>query len=304
MSTIHREIALSLYRWVTGRTRSQLLQSYERLGTFPACILFYHRVAKHSMNGWSIPVANFEQHLDWIQANTVPTSLDEIRRTQLLGSRSTRMVGVTFDDGYSENCQFAIPSLLARNIPVTYFVTTYYVESGEPFPHDVATGKVLKPNTIAEVRKMADQGVQIGGHSHTHVNFGLPLSKQQLQTEISDVRKRLQDWTGQSIDFFAFPYGCKQNISQEAIDVVFESGYTCFVSAGGGVNWPGQDANHLQRFHGDPGLASIKNRLTFDPRTINQPSPIQYTKRASAEFTKPLVIPAFNTLANIPLETN
>ncbi len=279
MTTIQREIGLSLYRWATGLMRARLSVSFVNQNRFPAAVLFYHRVTKQSMNGWSIPKWNFERQLDWISKNASPASLDEIRETQLLGSRDKPMVAVTFDDGYGDNCEYAIPALAERNIPCTYFVSTHFVESGEPFPHDVACGVPLRPNTVEEIVRMANQGIQIGAHSHTHVDFGRPLSRLELRMEITDVRKRLQDWTGQPIEYFAFPIGLRQNISQEAIDVVFESGFKCFLSAAGGMNLPGQDANHLQRIHGDPGMAAMKNWLTFDPRKIRAKSPIEYEFR-------------------------
>lgn len=234
------------------------------------------------MNGWSIQKRNFEQHLDSISKYASPASLDQIRESQLMGTRSKPMVAVTLDDGYAENCEHAIPALLERGIPCTYFVCTHFVESGEPFHHDRASGTPPRPNTIQEIRHMVDQGIEIGAHSHTHVDFGQPLTDAQLHSEITDVRKRLQDWTGQSIDYFAFPFGLKKNISQEAIDTVFDAGFKCFVSAAGGLNWPGQDANHLQRVHGDPGIASLLNWLTYDPRKIKQANPIQYEFRACA----------------------
>ncbi|MEQ1824873.1 MAG: polysaccharide deacetylase family protein [Pirellula sp.] len=278
MSSTYREIALTLYRWATGFERSRLAQSFCREQWFPACILFYHRVSNHSMNGWSIPVSNFVCQLEWLQRHVCPASLDDIRSTQLLGTRSKPMVGVTFDDGYAENCQHAIPLLLERRIPVTYFVSTHFVETGEPFPHDLSAGTPLRPNTIREIQTMADQGIQIGAHSHTHIDFGKPLSEQSLRSEIVDVRKKLQDWSGQPVDYFAFPFGHQENISQQAIDCVFNAGYKCFLSAAGGFNWPGQDANHLHRIHGDPGFAAFKNWLTFDPRKIRSKSQIEYSQ--------------------------
>ena len=279
MSILYREIGLSLYRWATARTRARMSVSFAQQKMFPGSILFYHRVATHSMNGWSIQKRNFERQLDWIIANASPASLNEIRESQLLGMRARPMVAITFDDGYGENCEYAIPALIERGFPCTYFVATHFVETGEPFPHDVARGVPLRPNTIDEIKNLADQGIEIGAHSHTHVDFGRPLSEAELRAEITDVRKRLQDWTGQCIDCFAFPYGLKQNISQEAIDVVFDSGFKCFVSAAGGLNWPGQDANHLQRIHGDLGMAAFKNWLTFDPRKVRAKSPIEFVLR-------------------------
>jgi len=268
MSTIYREIGLSLYRWATARTRSRMFDAFEHKAMFPAAILFYHRVATQSMNAWSIQKRNFEQQLDWIVKHASPASLDEIRESQILGTRKEPMVGVTFDDGYGENCEYAIPALIDRDIPCTYFVSTHFVETGKPFSHDLARGVPLRPNTVQEIQNMANLGIEIGAHSHTHADFGRRMSDAELRIEITDVRKRLQDWTGQPINYFAFPFGLKKNISQKAIDVVFESGFQCFVSAAGGMNFPGQNPNHLQRIHGDPGMAAMKNWLTFDPRKI------------------------------------
>ena len=231
------------------------------------------------MNGWSIPKRNFERQLDWILKNASPASLDAVFDSQLQGTRVAPMAAITFDDGYAENCEHAFPALIERRIPFTYFVATHFVETGKPFPHDVARGVPLRPNTIEEIKNLAENGVQIGAHSHTHLDLGRPQSDEVLKIEITDARKRLQDWTGQSIDYFAFPFGLKQNISQEAIDVVFDSGFKCFVSAAGGLNWPGQDANHLQRIHGDLGMAAFKNWLTFDPRKVRAKSPIEFVLR-------------------------
>lgn len=279
MSAIHREIGLTLYRWATARTRARLSASFALQKRFPASVFFYHRVATHSMNGWSIQKKNFERQLDWILKNASLVSLDRVLDSQILGTRAEPMVAITFDDGYAENCEHAIPALIERSIPCTYFVATHFVETGTPFPHDVACGAPLRPNTIEEIISLADQGVQIGAHSHRHIDFGRPLSDEILRAEITDVRKRLQDWTGQAIDYFAFPFGLKHNISQEAIDVVFESGFKCFVSATGGMNWPGQNANHLQRIHGDRGMATLKNWLTYDPRKIRAKSLIEFEVR-------------------------
>lgn len=279
MSAFHREIGLTLYRWATARTRAKLSSSFALQKNFPASVFFYHRVATHSMNGWSIPKRNFERQLDWILKNASPASLDAVFDSQLQGMRVAPMSAITFDDGYAENCEHAFPALIERRIPFTYFVTTHFVETGKPFPHDIARGVPLRPNTIEEIKNLAGNGVQIGAHSHTHLDFGRPLSDEVLKIEITDVRKRLQDWTGQSIDYFAFPFGLKQNISQEAIDVVFESGFKCFLSAAGGMNWPGQNANHLQRIHGDRGMATMKNWLTYDPRKIRAKCPIEFEVR-------------------------
>ena len=275
-----KELLLTAYRWSTRQRRNELAREFRLNGTYPATILFYHRVANVSKNGWTINHENFRLHLDWIEKNSKFASLEDIRRSQLNGHRTVPMVGITFDDGYGENNDFAIPHLVERKIPCTYFVSTHFVETGDPFPHDLAIGSSFRPNTISEIGQMAANGITIGAHSHTHPDFGLEMSDHQLRTEIHDVRKKLQDWSQQPVNYFAFPFGLAKNITQRAIDFVFDAGFECFVSAAGGHNWPGFDANHLQRVHGDPGMAAVANWLTLDPRKLSSKSPIIYHRES------------------------
>lgn len=277
MSPLFRETALQAYRHMTWRHRLALIRRFSARKCFPGAILFYHRVADNVPNDWSISNRNFLKHLDWVKQHFEFVSLEETISSQKLGTRERPTIHITFDDGYADNMLVALPELIRRGIPTTYFVTTQFVEEQIPFPHDVARGFPLAPNSIDEIRCLADAGIVIGAHSHSHLDFGKPLSRSVLVREIIDVRKKLQDWTSQSVDYFAFPFGLPGNIIQGAIDVVFEAGYKAFVSAAGGFNFPGDDYWHLQRIHADPGMAAMINWLTYDPRKTMRPSPIRYS---------------------------
>ncbi len=190
--------------------------------------------------------------------------------------------------------RFRHSHLVERKIPCNYFVSTHFVETGDPFPHDLASGQSFRPNSISDIASMASNGITIGAHSHTHPDFGQEMSDHQLRTEIHDVRKKLQDWSQQPVYYFAFPFGLAKNITQRAIDYVFDDGFDCFVSAAGGHNWPGFDANHLQRVHGDPGMAAVANWLTLDPRNLvrnRRLSIIAITIRSARHFTNCLEFP-------------
>jgi peptidoglycan/xylan/chitin deacetylase (PgdA/CDA1 family) len=277
MPPLLRETALHAYLHMTWRHRLSLKRRFSDRKSFPGAVLFYHRVADSFPNSWTITNKNFIRHLDWLEEHFDFISLDETVSTQQLGSRERATVHITLDDGYADNMTNALPELIRRGIPTTYFVATKYIEEQIPFPHDVAQGHPLAPNTIDDIRCLADAGIVIGAHSYSHLDFGIPLSRAVLVREIVDVRKKLQDWTGQRIDYFAFPYGLPGNIAQAAIDVVFEAGYKAFMSAAGGFNFPGDDHHHLQRIHADPGMAALINWMTFDPRKTMRPSPIRYS---------------------------
>jgi peptidoglycan/xylan/chitin deacetylase (PgdA/CDA1 family) len=251
-------------------------RQFEASRKWPAAILFYHRVADHTNNPWTIDRKRFSEQLDLVDSIADFASLDEIRREQRDKVRTRLKVAITFDDGYADNMEWAIPEMIRRNIPCTYFVSTDFVLRNVPFPHDVKRGRPLRANSIAEILQMAKAGIQIGGHTRSHLDLGREWSKERLRSELCDSRKELQDWTGQPVDYFAFPYGMLHNISQSAIDMVIEAGYRAFMSAYGAWNYPTGDDFHLTRFHGDPCTEALRNWLTLDPRRLEPRCVLDY----------------------------
>jgi len=60
-------------------------------------------------------------------------------------------------------------------------------------------------------------GFEIANHTMTHPDLRR-LSSDQYAAEIVDARKRLQDWFGQPVDGFCYPYGRATAMSQEIIE--------------------------------------------------------------------------------------
>src|SRR5690606_17903329 len=88
------------------------------------------------------------------------------------GRNSRPAVAITFYDGYAENIDFALPLLKSEGVPCTYFVASQFVLEGKPFPHDVALGRPLEPNTPDQVREIARWGFEVGAHTRTHADLG------------------------------------------------------------------------------------------------------------------------------------
>ena len=61
------------------------------------------------------------------------------------------------------------------------------------------------------------------------------------------------------------------NIGRQTFQLARQAGYAAVCSAYGGYNFPGDDAFHLQRFHGDPQTVRLKNWLMIDPRKCRAP---------------------------------
>jgi peptidoglycan/xylan/chitin deacetylase (PgdA/CDA1 family) len=239
--------------------------------TEPVRVMFYHRVADSWPNDWTISSRKFAEQVNWLRIRFDIVTLAEAQARIVAGRNRIPTACITFDDGYAENMQFAVPMLVERRIPFTNFVSTNYVLNGRPFPHDVAAGTPLPPNSLADLRRMAEEGVEIGAHTCSHIDLGAPLSIAQLDKEIAGCKHELEQAIGREVRYFAFPYGLPQNLSPAAFRVAYRAGFRGVCSAYGGYNFPGDDPFHIRRFHADAQMIRFKNWLTVDPRKLRSP---------------------------------
>jgi peptidoglycan/xylan/chitin deacetylase (PgdA/CDA1 family) len=257
---------LPWYYYGTWAFRMLALQCTRGVAMCPIPVLYYHRVADHCMNPWTISNRDFRQHIDWLAGRFEFVSLAEAQRR--LAHRDSRRpaVCITFDDGYAENCEHALPLLVQRRIPVTYFVATQFIVENKPFPHDVERGEPLRPNSVAQLASLAEAGIEIGAHTRTHADLGSLTDRDALRREIVQSRDELQQLIGDEVRYFAFPYGQYNNLSVQATTLIRNAGFDGYCSAYGGYNFPRRDPFHLQRIHGDPNWLRFRNWMTLDPR--------------------------------------
>lgn len=264
--TLWKRPLLAAYYAASLLARKRAAAVREASGRVPVRILFYHRIADSFPNDWTMSCGMFERQIRWIEKHYDIVSLHEAQHRIRSGANRKRTACLTFDDGYAANCDFALPLLLKRNLPFTYFVTTNNVLRGDPFAHDLADGVALKPNSLAELRALAGAGVEIGAHTKSHADIGKLTGEQELHDEIIGSKQELEDAIGKPVRYFAFPFGLHANMSPAAFRVAYEGGFDGVCSAYGSYNFPGEDAFHLRRFHADPGMLRLKNWMTVDPR--------------------------------------
>ncbi len=264
-----KEHILWLYRRLTAHGRRRLSAALRDAGQLPVGVLFYHRVADQFPNTWTLSRDDFRRQLDWLQENFDIVSLAEAQHRIRSAYCQRATISITFDDGYAENADFAIPELLRRSLTATYFVATDFVKTARAFPHDVAAGQYLAPNTIEQLREFAAQGIEIGAHTRSHPDMG-QVRGAQIEHEIVGSVRDLEGWLGCPVRYFAFPFGLPVNTSQAAVDVIAAQGLAGFCTAYGAWNWLGCPGYHLRRIHADPGLEKLKNWLTLDPRKLQE----------------------------------
>jgi peptidoglycan/xylan/chitin deacetylase (PgdA/CDA1 family) len=257
---------IDAYRLATTPLRKLQFRRMQREGTVPILSLFYHRVADHALNEWTMTCADFQRQIDWLQENFDLVDLEESQRRIRSGFNDRPTVSITFDDGYAENCDFALPLLIERGIPATYFVTTYHTTEQQTFPHDRELNTPLPTNTIESLRSLDLAGIEIGAHTRSHYDLGKITCEETLVDEVIHASNEMGELIGRKLRYFAFPFGKFSNLNPAVFHLLKEAGFLGVCSAYQGWNEIGGDAFHIQRIHADPVFARVKNWLTLDPR--------------------------------------
>jgi peptidoglycan/xylan/chitin deacetylase (PgdA/CDA1 family) len=135
---------VSLAGRAAGKVRRELARIVgSRSGR--GAVLLYHRVAGDSDDPWKLAVSpeRFEAHMELLRDEFHPLPLSELvaaaRRRQI----PPGAVAVTFDDGYVDNLDAALPVLERTGVPATVFVATEYVASSRPFWWDELHSLIL-----------------------------------------------------------------------------------------------------------------------------------------------------------------
>ncbi len=285
-----RQTLVAGYYAATLPYRKYAMRRYCAARRAPVVSLFYHRIAEDKASPWTQSFETFSAQMHWLKQHFDLVSLEEAQR-RLREGNSRPAVHITFDDGYADNCNQAIPFLLAENIPCTYFVTTRFVSEGLAFPHDVQRGKRLAVNTVAQLREMTAAGIEIAAHTRTHADLGKIQDRGRLQDEVIAAGEELQQLVGQTIRYFAFPYGLPQNLNADVFHLAYEAGYEAVCSAYGGYNFPGDDAFHIQRIPVEDSLVPLINRVTLDPRKLWSPYRYEYQPTTLANEPEKVAIP-------------
>ncbi|WP_066341991.1 polysaccharide deacetylase family protein [Azohydromonas lata] len=97
----------------------------------PLSLLIFHRVLPHPdpLNPYEPDAAHFDQMLRWLRGYTVLPLEQAIRRLRE-GSLPAGALSITFDDGYADNHDVALPILRRHGMSATFFVSSAYLDGG------------------------------------------------------------------------------------------------------------------------------------------------------------------------------
>jgi peptidoglycan/xylan/chitin deacetylase (PgdA/CDA1 family) len=115
-------------------------------------------------------------------------------------------VAITFDDGYRNFFQVALPLLAEYRIPATVFVISGYCGRYNDWRSRMKTRPRLEMLSWQEVREISDAGVAIGAHTVNHADLTM-LPPGDAARELRDCRSDIEDRIGRPVDTLAYPWG-------------------------------------------------------------------------------------------------
>lgn len=123
---------------------------------------------------------------------------------------------LTFDDGFANFYETAMPELAKHDFTATVFVISGHVEGKNDWDVPPARLGSQCMLTWAQVKELAEQGIEIGAHTRTHPDLR-QLSEPEIEDEIAGCCSDISDRTGQPVENFAYPYGYLNHRAQEVV---------------------------------------------------------------------------------------
>lgn len=174
----------------------------------------------------------FAKQLEYLHSNkwstiTVSQLLESLEKRTPLPEKS---LIISFDDGNQTDYTIAFPLLEKLGFKGTFFLTSDFVD---------------KPGHLnkSQILKMSQAGMEFGTHGKTH-KFLSTLDENELNLELSESKKMLEQITGKKIEVLSLPGGYH---SSEVKRMAQELGYRGICTSKFGLNENNNDAFELKR---------------------------------------------------------
>jgi peptidoglycan/xylan/chitin deacetylase (PgdA/CDA1 family) len=207
----------------------------------PGIPIFTFHALDHGREPFAFPPARFAELLDRLAAaGFAGRPIGELVDAVEAGSPPARRCGLTFDDGYRSLHEHALPLLAARGMPATVFVNG----PADPGAERERLAPMLGRERLswAEMREMGRHGIEFGAHTVTHPDL-TRLDEAEIERQLVDSKRRLEDALSLPVRTFAYPYGRFDVRSRDAARRHFEAAFSDRL----GLLRPGDDRWALPR---------------------------------------------------------
>jgi peptidoglycan/xylan/chitin deacetylase (PgdA/CDA1 family) len=174
-----------------------------------AAILTYHSLDASGSVVSVAPRRFAEQMASLARGGRKVAPVEEVHRVQ-------GAVALTFDDGFANFYEHALPVLAQYGFPATVFVVSGYCGRDNNWPSQPRAGiPRLALMSWSQLKELAACGIRLGAHTVNHPR--LPqLKAHEVEEEMRVSQAEIEDRTGETASVFAYPYGATNGPVREA----------------------------------------------------------------------------------------
>lgn len=171
----------------------------------------------------------------------------------LNGEKRGKVVGLTFDDGYQNNVQHALPTLKRNGFTATCYCVSNMIGGSNAWD----LGKVAQTRlmTHSDWQQWLSAGMDVGSHTQDHADLNT-LNDAEARTQISQSKHKLERALACEVRHFCYPYG---HYSSQHAQMALEAGYATATTTQRGRVRPGDASMTLRRIM----VARATNPLQF-----------------------------------------
>lgn len=226
--------------YTTARSVLWRVRSGGRLDASGVRILAYHRISP-DRDELAVAPQRFRSQMEYLVAAGYRVVGATEAAAALTSPEAGWTIGLTFDDGYQDVIDNAVPALVELGIRATVFLPTGAIDRTHRFGWYERQPPLLEWSTIAEL----DRGptLEFGAHTISHTNL-LVLDDATAAREIGGSKQALEDRLGHPVTAFCYPSGLYGEREQRLAGA---SGFQVAVGAEPGANGANADRLALRR---------------------------------------------------------
>jgi peptidoglycan/xylan/chitin deacetylase (PgdA/CDA1 family) len=201
--------------------------------------------------------AGFARQLGWMRRHGEFIRFDDAVGLLASGQRiDGRYFCVSFDDGFKNCVENALPILVEHGATAAFFLPTRYVGTDVARDRDLLLHFYDDRKALVEFmnwddcRRLADAGMAVGSHTHSHARFAA-LDAAAVVAELVLSKETIEHELGRPCRHFCCPFGIPRTDfrPERDPDLARRAGYSSFATTARGAMRAGDSPFFLRRDH-------------------------------------------------------
>jgi peptidoglycan/xylan/chitin deacetylase (PgdA/CDA1 family) len=219
-------------------------------------VLMYHKVNDIPDNPTTVPVGRFDEQLAQVkELGYTVVGLDAVLDYYALGTPlPEKAVLITFDDGYRDTLENAMPVLQKYGFPAVIFVPVAYMDDETPLPHELRLSERGVRNPTLDwglVRELDAGGVRVESHGIGH----RPLAEVTLDEAVREIavsKLKLEEKLQRPVRAYAYVKGSEAHFHPVHESLLLQAGYEVAFTSISRANGPGANPFRIGRYNVEP----------------------------------------------------